>query len=166
MSHFVSEPSPVELSPATSAQLVPLAPISRWLKLGKDEMYLSESWCGCQLSFDQLPSTLPADQSSLPASQEMLQLETLLIKHKNLIQTQTAGQAFPPGTCRFMPCLLLQRIRARGITHTRGMGAKTACVLRRRCSVLHHVHLEGFADGGVSKGRRYCRGEGMLHTYT
>lgn len=95
MSHFVSEPSPMELSPATSAQLVPLAPISLWLKLGKDEMYLSETWCGCQLSFNQLPSTLPADHSSLPARQEMLQLETLLIKHKNLIQTQTAGQAFP-----------------------------------------------------------------------
>lgn len=133
MSHFVSEPSPMELSPATSAQLVPLAPISLWLKLGKDEMYLSETWCGCQLSFNQLPSTLPADHSSLPARQEMLQLETLLIKHKNLIQTQTAGQAFPPSTCRFIPCLLLRRIRARGKTHTQGTRNKTDRVLSSRC---------------------------------
>lgn len=54
MSHFVSEPSSREFNPVTSAHLVPLAPISLWLKLGKDGMYLSESWC------------LPAQLRSVP----------------------------------------------------------------------------------------------------
>lgn len=54
MSHFVSEPSSMEVNPVTSAHLVPLAPISLWLKLGKDGMYLSKSWC------------LPAQLRSVP----------------------------------------------------------------------------------------------------
>lgn len=51
---LVSELSPMEFNPVTSAHLVPLAPISLWLKPGKDRMYLHESWC------------LPAQLRSVP----------------------------------------------------------------------------------------------------
>jgi len=54
MSHFVSEPSLMEFNSVTFAPLMPLAPISLWLKPGQDGVYLSASWC------------LPAQLRSVP----------------------------------------------------------------------------------------------------
>lgn len=103
----------------------------------------------CQLSLDQFPSTLPADQSSLPAWQEMLQLEILLIKQKisntntrkDKHSHQAPADSFPASCCSR---------REREIMHTQGMRAKTDYALSRRCSVLHHF------PGSAGKTRELC----------